>query len=389
MNILESLSPILVGSAALALAVVFGLLLLRRFRWLPLLAVSLCLHVGAIALCRAIPADPVAAHVGSPEDKDYDIGFPGEGTFIVGEPPSEPPADGPEAPPAPGPVLPEPRTGAGIDPPLPAGLDPVDRSGPSPTHGEASKLTELPRAPLPTDPEGGPRELPRALAAAPAQLAEPIPDPFGDPDGTDKAGGSGSGAFSGDVLAKFGDIGRQSFREKQSGVLFRPGGGGRVVFLIDRSGSMAGARLNGVKEELCRFVRESARGTSYEVLFFSDRFVSINGGRRRVLLKPTTADSERELREQLKGIEADGGTCPREALLAALAEKPDEIYLLTDGEILESDLPADEIAAANKGNTRINVIEIGEREPKDAQRLVKQLAAKHRGSYAFVRVKDE
>lgn len=163
--------------------------------------------------------------------------------------------------------------------------------------------------------------------------------------------------------------------------------GRRVAFVCDRSGSMSqpqGRPLAAAKEELLSSLAALGDSQQFHLLFYNDRVTvfAAPGGRGR----PLFADEEtlRSVTRFVHGITATGGTEHAEAISAALAVVPDEIFLLTDGE------PGDDLSAADferltgrLGRTRLHVIQFSGGGAGQSPRLAR-LAAASGGGYRVV-----
>ncbi len=163
--------------------------------------------------------------------------------------------------------------------------------------------------------------------------------------------------------------------------------GRRVAFVCDRSGSMSepqGRPLAAAKEELLASLAALGDSQQFHLFFYNDR-VSVfasPGGRGR----PLFADEEilRSVNRFVSGITATGGTEHAEALAAALAVVPDEIFLLTDGELVDDLSAADfERLTGRLGRTRLHVIQFNDGGAGQSPRLAR-LAAASGGGYRVV-----
>jgi len=154
--------------------------------------------------------------------------------------------------------------------------------------------------------------------------------------------------------------------------------GRRVAFVCDRSGSMAqpaGRPLAAAKKELLRSLSSLGDSQQFHLFFYNDRvtvYAGPGGGGR-----PLFADQEtlRGVGRFVAGITAAGGTRHAEALAAALAVVPDEIFLLTDGEIGD-DLAPDEFErlSGRLGRTRLHVVQFAGGRNQQSPRLARLAA---------------
>jgi len=162
--------------------------------------------------------------------------------------------------------------------------------------------------------------------------------------------------------------------------------GRRIVFVCDRSASMAepeGRPLAAAKRELLACLAALGDTRQFHLILYNERVTVFAppGGPGR----PVPADEEtlRGVRRFVESISAAGGTRHAEALAAALALAPDEVFLLTDGDGRD-DLSEDEFRrlADRLGRARLMVVQFacaGARSPRLAR-----LAASTGGEYRVV-----
>lgn len=180
---------------------------------------------------------------------------------------------------------------------------------------------------------------------------------------------------------------------EDSGSTFGGGGGGgggqtsffglsakgkRVVYIVDRSGSMHGHPFLAAKSELMRSIKALPRGARYNVLFFSSghtAFVAVSANR----LMRSSRSYNRKVFEWVRQVPCEGGTEPLAALLSALAMEPDVIYFLTDGAFDAEVVPR--VTRANKkNNVQIHCIGFS----TSGRRLLKELSRLNGGDYRAV-----
>ena len=108
----------------------------------------------------------------------------------------------------------------------------------------------------------------------------------------------------------------------------RARGARRIVYVVDRSGSML-TTFEAVRRELRSSVGDLRRSQRFHVVFF-------NAGppleHQPKKLVPATATQKKQFFEFLDTIRAEGSTDPIPAMQRALAVRPDLIYFLTDGD---------------------------------------------------------
>ena len=160
----------------------------------------------------------------------------------------------------------------------------------------------------------------------------------------------------------------------------------RVVYILDFSGSMFGARSNPkvdhVLLELKKSVNRLPSGHTFYVIFFDDQelamptpsMVPANNSNKKTYFR--WADTESV------GVSARGGTDPSGALALALSTlKPDAIYLLTDGGFD----PTKSFAAITKFNPghEVEINTVGFHD-KGGESVLRQIALENHGEYMYI-----
>lgn len=128
--------------------------------------------------------------------------------------------------------------------------------------------------------------------------------------------------------------------------------GKTFIYVVDCSGSMDGDRLTRAKREIRRSVAEMRFPQRFQIIFYNDHPRAMPGG------VPQSADfaSKTSFFQWLASIDAEGETDPRAAMAQALAQKPDAVFLLSDGEFPEGAVQA--ILKTNKAKTPIHCIDL-------------------------------
>ncbi|MCP4590472.1 MAG: VWA domain-containing protein [bacterium] len=183
------------------------------------------------------------------------------------------------------------------------------------------------------------------------------------------AGGSDLGKYG--LGVGQGDSGPQFF-----GLGGSARGARRVVYVVDRSGSMLNT-FDAVRAELLRSVERLRRSMRFHVIFFSAGPPLENPAKKLV---HASRQEKRRLAEFLAAVQPKGGTDPIPAMRKAFAVNPDVIYLLTDGKF-EPPL----LDALRKWNKRkkVRIFTIAYVDPTGAE-LLKRIAAEHNGEYRYV-----
>jgi hypothetical protein len=146
------------------------------------------------------------------------------------------------------------------------------------------------------------------------------------------------------------------------------------IYVVDRSGSMIDDnRLVRAKSELRRSVTNLQHPQRFQIIFYNDQALPILGE------LPRSADltSKSQMNHWLRLIEPDGGTDPKGALALALAQRPDAIFLLSDGEFPEGTVEA--IAGKNPRKVPIHCVDLSGGEAGDQLR---RIARDSGGQYA-------
>ncbi len=110
------------------------------------------------------------------------------------------------------------------------------------------------------------------------------------------------------------------------GIAAQPGAT-RIIYLIDRSGSMCNS-IDYVKSELKRCIGEVGEDNEFHIIFFSSEPPAEMPQRRLVA---ANRRNKRLAYEFIDSVEWRGKNDAAEGLRRAFACRPDMIYLLTDG----------------------------------------------------------
>jgi hypothetical protein len=158
--------------------------------------------------------------------------------------------------------------------------------------------------------------------------------------------------------------------------------GRRVVFVVDASRSMnhphpgpQRTRFGRVKLELVRSISQMTPDQEFFIVYFNDHALPMPA---RALAPATRSSQEKYLRWAVE-MRADGQTDPEEALLLALALKPEVIYFLTDG-VFKARI-VKQVSQANRQRIAIHTIGFGDNE---AEALLQQIAFQNWGTYRFI-----
>ncbi len=210
----------------------------------------------------------------------------------------------------------------------------------------------------------------------PAGLAGQIPGTSG----KGKAGGRGFGAGSGSGTATGDGTGTGTGRQKFFGIGSKHKS---VVFVVDASGSMnrpypgpAQTRINRVKLELYKTISAMTENDQFYMIFFGDDAIPMPAR----TMATGGDDSKRFYLTWMAQLPASSQrTMPTNALLRAIALKPEAIYFLTDGEIRTPILA--KITKANSTGIPIHTIGFSDNR---GEALLREIAEQNNGSYTFI-----
>jgi len=195
-------------------------------------------------------------------------------------------------------------------------------------------------------------------------------DEADDDDGGDGGGGGnggGGGTLSGDRLATVRVFGIS-------------GNGTKFVYVFDKSGSMTGSKLEGVKRELLRSLSTLSLKHQFNIIFYDDGYIVWEPKRKLVA---ANARAKRDAEVFVRSIGPGGGTSHLPPLLAAIQCRPEVIFFLTDGQDLTETQLAEIVRQS--GNISINVIQYDDGSDGKSQ-ILQRLAALNRGNYQYIDV---
>ncbi|WP_428386411.1 VWA domain-containing protein [Mucisphaera sp.] len=157
----------------------------------------------------------------------------------------------------------------------------------------------------------------------------------------------------------------------------QPGHGSRFVFLIDKSGSMAGEAFEDARFELIRTLRSLRPHETFYVIFYDNDAEPMPA---RAPVRATPQNVERYIR-WIREVSTGGGTDPTDALRLALTQlRPDTIWLLSDGSFNVA--VTDTITRLNP-NRRVHINTLAFRN-RSGETILRIIADENKGDYRFV-----
>ena len=145
-------------------------------------------------------------------------------------------------------------------------------------------------------------------------------------------------------------------RPAGSSVVVVPDRARRVVFLLDRSGSMAiSDALDRAKVELAAALDALPPETAFQLLAYNSNALPLVGDPSNLLF--ASRENVARVRTELEALRGSGFTRHLDAVRSALRLRPDLVVLLTDADDLS---PADvhAMTLANGGRATIDVVEL-------------------------------
>jgi hypothetical protein len=202
--------------------------------------------------------------------------------------------------------------------------------------------------------------------------------------------GTGLGSGEGDgggPLAMFGTPGGGGIGPK--GPVFGHGGNAKkIAFVCDASGSMLN-KFSTLRRELANTIQGLRAIQSFSVVFFQEQ--SFKALDEQTLIMATPENKLKATNFLEDKIVPRGETNPIPGLEIAFKQKPELIYILTDGDFPDNDAVLKKIRELNKDHkVKVNTIAFVNESDTDTafQALLKQIAQENGGIYRFVKESD-
>jgi hypothetical protein len=199
--------------------------------------------------------------------------------------------------------------------------------------------------------------------------------------------GAGSGGETGGALAPFGVPGGGQGMGPKSPFMGISGNATKVIYICDASGSMMGV-FPRVRFELHRSVDVLRPIQAFNVIFFSDADVTALSKSGLVMANPQNKRKAFELADKTA---AAGTTDPLPAIRLAFEQKPELIYVLTDGfdQIVSFDAVIEEFRKLNADKkVKVNTILVRSAGDPELERVVRTIAAENGGICRIVDRQD-
>lgn len=155
--------------------------------------------------------------------------------------------------------------------------------------------------------------------------------------------------------------------------------GERIVYVVDCSLSMRGARWQAARAELIRSLESLDQDVSFLVVFFSEDCYPMPGS----VLRQATKENIVLAADWIRSASLGWGTKPLQSVQLAHAQRPDTIFLLTDGEFGDrtAQFLREENAALGPDMTSVHTIAFHSRE---GIRLLRRIARENSGQFRYV-----
>ena len=208
--------------------------------------------------------------------------------------------------------------------------------------------------------------------------------------GTGSGRGDAVGAGSGDGggIAPFGVPGGGAGMGPKSPFMGISGNAKYVAYVCDASGSMLN-KFPALKQELKKAIDVLRPIQAFSIVFFSDPDRKPQSLADNLLM--ATPDKKRDAYKFLDSVSTSGSTDPIPGLELAFRQKPQLIYLLTDGDFPDNKAVLDRIRNLNREKTvKINTIVFvdASNAEKTIIDLMKQIAAENGGVFRMVSQND-
>lgn len=197
----------------------------------------------------------------------------------------------------------------------------------------------------------------------------------------------GLASQGGGKLAKFGAPGGGMGMGPKGAVFGNGGNAYKIVFICDGTGTMVGLKSQLVARELQSTIAKLKPVQSYNVIFFKDGDNQGVDAIDKNKLVDATDGNKKKTAEFLSKFSPGGSTNPMPAIEMAFKQKPQLLYILSDGEfdnLVSYDEVIKKIESLNPDKAvKVNTIMFGNRDDR-AEAALKKIAEANGGRMVFV-----
>lgn len=198
---------------------------------------------------------------------------------------------------------------------------------------------------------------------------------------------TGGGLAGGGKLAAFGAPGGGAGIGPKGAVFGNGGNAYKIVFICDGTGTMLGLKQALLIRELNSTIAKLKPVQEFNVIFFNEENGSYVTAVDMNKLIPAIPPNVRKTADWLSKFSFRGSTNPLPAIELAFKQKPQLVYLLSDGEfdnLVSYDEVITKIGELNGDKkVKINTIMFGDRDPR-AEQALKKIADDNGGRMVYV-----
>jgi hypothetical protein len=200
--------------------------------------------------------------------------------------------------------------------------------------------------------------------------------------------GTGEGTGDGGALSPFGVPGGGGGLGPKSPFMGISGNGRKIVYLVDASGSMLSV-FPRVKEELMASISHLQPVQAFNVIVFHEDATDMQTMSKGGLLM-ANPDNKIAAGKFTDEQGAMGGTDPIPAIKLCFQQKPDLVYVLTDGfDNVESfQAIIDMFKNLNGGHAKVNAIMLKSRDDPELEHVLKSITDDAGGTFKIIDEKD-
>jgi len=200
--------------------------------------------------------------------------------------------------------------------------------------------------------------------------------------------GTGSGSGDGGALSPFGVPGGGGGLGPKSPFMGISGNGRRIVYLVDASGSMLSV-FPAVKQQLMESISRLQPVQAFNVIVFHEDEAELAAMSKNGLLM-ANPDNKIAAGKFTEEQGAMGGTDPIPGIKLAFTQKPDLVYVLTDGFDNVDSFQAiiDLFHNLNTGHAKVDAIMLKSRDDPELERVLRAITDDAHGTFKMIDEKD-